>query len=148
VSHVDLAPTLLARLGIAPGVALDGLDLSALWSGGSDSPFRERFLYGEGAGGLSYELVAPGYFPIYRSIRRDRYKLVWESEGERYTLYDLERDPQERVDASADAPQVAKALIDELRERYRDASPEPRDENQVELDEEDRERLRALGYLP
>jgi len=148
VSHLDLAPTILSLAGVETDVPLDGLDLAPLWSGGDDGVFRERFLYGEGSGGLTYDLVVRGYFPVYRSVRRDRYKLVYESKGERYALYDLLRDPGERTDATPDAPEVARELLEEMRERYRDFTPEPAPENRVELDEEDRERLRALGYLP
>ena len=148
VSHVDLAPTILARVGVAEDVSFDGLDLAPLWSGGSDAPFRGRFLYGEGSGGLTYDLVVRGFFPVYRSVRRGPHKLVYESKNDRYALYDLEADPDERADVKSAEPEIARALIEEMRERYRDFTPEPSEENRVELDDEDRERLRALGYLP
>jgi hypothetical protein len=62
-------------------------------------------------------------------------------------LYDLANDPLEQVDVSAEAPEVATAMLERLRARHASAADaEPGDG--VEIDAEDLERLRALGYAP
>lgn len=153
VSSVDIVPTLLGFAGVPlPRSGLDGRDLRPLWGKDGASaagPFRERFLYGEASGGLSYASTMPGVYPIYRSVRRGRYKLIEEippSGGERKSLYDLESDPDERVDVSTAHPETEAALAAEMKRRYAGAATAKG--NAVELKREDRERLRALGYLP
>ena len=131
---------------------LDGLDLAPLWTEGperdeSAEAFSTRYLYGEASGGLTYDFIVKGFYPIYRSVRRGRYKLVYESKGPSQALYDLDEDPTEQVDLSAREPEIAKLLIDEMQRRYRNFTPEAAPENRVELDAGDLERLRALGYL-
>jgi len=148
VSSVDLVPTLLAMAGADPAPGLDGLDLGPLLRGGDDRPFRERTQYGEAAGGLSYDnIVKPGIFPVYSSVRRGRYKLVHESKAGVHALYDLETDPREQRDVSSDHPEFTARLMAVLQERQRDYSPEPPLESRVDLSKEDIDRLRALGYL-
>jgi len=145
--------------------ALDGRDLAPLWwEAASDSPerlaerpsaaFRKRFLYGEASGGVTYDqMLGKGIFPVYRSVRQGRYKLIHESKHDRYQLFDLESDPLEQVDVSREHPEVAKALTDRMRRRYEDSAgvaerAESGSSHRVELDAEEIERLRALGYVP
>jgi len=153
VSLVDLAPTVLSMTGVAVPPGLDGLDLSPLLRDApqarDEARFADRLQYGEAAGGLTYDaIVAPGIFPVYRSVRRGPYKLVYESKVDHYALYDLASDPGERHDVSDAHPELTAELIEVMRERYRDYTPEPSPENQVKLPPEDLERLRALGYVP
>jgi arylsulfatase A-like enzyme len=82
---------------------------------------------------------------FFRTFRRGHWKtLVRRSDG-RVFLYDLERDPFERIDLAARDPERVKsekersdAIARELR-----AGPASR----KEMSEDDRERLRSLGYL-
>ena len=114
---------------------------------GIAQPFEERFLYGEASGGHTYNFFAQGYFPVYRSVRRGRFKLVSDSKSGTHALYDLASDPAEQRDISLLEPDVKAELTREMAERYGDASlPEP--QSPVELSPEDAERLRALGYVP
>ena len=60
-------------------------------------------------------------------------------------LFDLEADPGETLDASADHPEVLafhRRRIDELSQRFRAHGPATQGPTA-----EDRERLRSLGYL-
>ncbi len=152
VSSVDLVPTILKLAGAEVPPALDGLDLTPLFRGDRDeaeAAFAERRQYGEASGGLTYDsIVQKGLFPVYRSVRQGRYKLVYESKAEKHALYDLDEDPGEKVDISAVQPEISAQLIDVMRQRYRDYAPEPLPENRVELSKDDIERLRALGYIP
>lgn len=161
VSLVDLAPTILGLLHVDSPVVLDGRSLEPLWwEAASRSPedliekpstaFQNRYLYGEASGGLTYDMMLDkGLFPIYRSVRKGRYKLIHESKQDRYALYDLERDRLEQVDISTEQPEVAAALRATLLQRYEEPLPAsgarpPR----VELSDEEIKRLRALGYVP
>jgi arylsulfatase A-like enzyme len=81
----------------------------------------------------------------YRTYREGRWKTVLRRSDGRAFLYDLEADPDERRDlAQSHAPRVLahRRRIDEL-SRALAAAPVAR----RELSEEERERLRALGYL-
>jgi arylsulfatase A-like enzyme len=144
VSIVDIAPTLLAQAGISPPAAMEGHDLSPLWRGEPAEAAAERFIYGQASGGLGWTPVIEGIFPIFESVRQGRFKLVHEINTDDYALYDLERDPGERVDVADAAPEIARRLRTEL-ERVRAADEAPTG-REVELHPEELERLRALGY--
>ncbi len=147
VSIADIAPTVLG-LARAPGSdAMDGLDLSPLFRSGPSAAFADRYLYGEAAGGLSYDLVVRGFFPIYRSVRRGTHKLVYELNADRHALYELATDPYEQRDISEGKPDVARELIAEMRRRYEGFAPDAAPEEAVRLSEEEIEHLRSLGYL-
>ena len=89
-----------------------------------------------------------GIFPVYRSLRRDNYKLIHDSKSQSFALYDLHADPGEERDISSLEPALKAKLTAEMQQRYGDFSAEPAPENRVELDREELERLRALGYVP
>jgi len=148
VSSVDIAPTLLELAGVPQPEGLDGRSLLPLWSGGDAAAFEERYVYGEAAGGITYNFFANGFFPVFRSVRQGRHKLVYDSKSAEHALYDLAADPAESVDVSAREPEVAERLIGVMTERHRDFRPEPEAGNAVQIDPEDAEMLRALGYVP
>ena len=147
-SLVDLAPTVLSLVGAKIPPTMEGLDLSPLLHGGDDAPYRQRFLYGEAPGGLTYETITPGIYPIIQSVRRDGWKLIYDSKKDEYALFDLRSDPGEQVDLSESQPQISAQLIEEMRSRYADFTPDQLENSNVELSEEDLEELRALGYVP
>jgi arylsulfatase A-like enzyme len=147
VSLVDLVPT-IARFAQAPlPDSIDGIDLSPLWKGGSTADFDQRLIYGEGAGGVNWSLAAPGLYPEHRSVRRASHKLVYSSDGERYKLFDLAKDPGEQHDISTQEPEVFAALKREMENRYRGFDAQPTKETEVQLDQENIDRLRQLGYI-
>jgi arylsulfatase A-like enzyme len=143
VSLVDIAPTVLAAAGVPAPPSLEGLDLAPLWREGPDPAHAERFIYGQASGGLGWKPVLEGAFPIFESVRRGRYKLVYEENSDHYALYDLETDPGEHTDLAASEADRVRALRAELeRVRARGAARSPA----IELDPEEIDRLRALGY--
>ncbi len=100
-------------------------------------------------GGITYEaIVSPGIFPIYSSGRRGPFKLVHESKTNHAALYNLDSDPTEQRDISAEQPEIAAQLTQALMERNQRALPTDQRGKAVELSAEDLERLRALGYVP
>jgi arylsulfatase A-like enzyme len=148
VSLVDLVPTVLSRVGLPVPEGIDGLDLSPLWRGENVSDFDERFLYGEASGGLTHRLIVENVIPIRWSVRRGRWKLQYESIGPTYQLYDLANDPLEQVDVAGEQPEILAELRAELEDRYADFTPGALRGPTVELDPDEVERLRALGYAP
>lgn len=148
VSGIDIVPTVLSRVGVEAPEGIEGLDLSPLWSGGSPEPFAERPLFVEAAGGVSHNYFAGDFYPIYRSVRKGRYKLVVEAQSGRHALYDLETDPGEQLDIAEREPEIAAALLAIGELRYQPGGRGARQGSAPDLDPEDLERLRALGYVP
>jgi arylsulfatase A-like enzyme len=135
VSLVDLAPTLLARLGVEapPELALDGRDLAPLWSGEA-SVSDGRLFFAEAAPSLDSDTL--------RSVTDGRYKLIRNLETGSAELYDLAEDPGEQHDLIGRESAVAAELgaaLDRFSETQRLGRP-------LEIPEEMQEELRALGY--
>ncbi len=133
VRLVDLRPTLRSLAGLGPARRVQGVDLLPWLMGEAD----------ENPAG-----AAPIY---YKALRADGYKLIRSDDGPR--LYDLSV-PGEQTDI-AGRPEMAariaamraelarrKAVDQELRESIQRGAGES-----VELTDEERDRLRSLGYL-
>jgi arylsulfatase A-like enzyme len=149
ISLVDLTPTILSFAGIARTTPTEGLDLSVLWTGGDRSEFDSRLIFhdaGWGASSHNIESLLP-YAPRSHSVRRGQYKLYYSNRAEpNHVLFDLEADPGETRDVTAEHPELAAELRRVLDER--DAAVQARQEAPaVKLDPEEAARLRALGYL-
>lgn len=107
VRTVDLAPTLLDLLGLAPLSGADGVSLVPLMVGRST----------EGPGAAAMENLSVrskyGLAPLY-ALRSGPYLYV---KAPRPELYDSAQDPQEKDDASARLPRVAARLVSDLGSR-------------------------------
>jgi choline-sulfatase len=107
VSHVDIFPTILDALGIAPAAADADLPGRSLLRTIAD-PHAERTVFGE------YHAIGSvtGYF----MIRGDRYKYV-HYVGYPPQLFDLRADPEERIDLGTDEryAEIRAACLGELR---------------------------------
>ncbi len=135
VRILDVMPTVLARLGIEPPTAVQGVDLSPLMRGErlrllahSESWFP-RFHYGWS------ELL---------SIQDGRFKLI---RAPRPELFDLSTDPRELDNLAERNPERVETmdraldrLLTEVSNPDAVAGPQP-------VDEETTRRLQALGYL-
>ena len=86
-------------------------------------------------------------FPIFSSIRRGKFKLVHQQNPENVALYNLEADPFEQIDLSSDEPQAVRMLLAEMERRRSQFGRDSAPDNQIELEPEEAERLRALGYI-
>lgn len=144
VAALDVAPTLLALLGVPdPEAGAQGRSLVPLLEGrgGDDSQpivlFRRHYQPGrEGA------IPVAG---VKHGIRVGDWKyIVGPAEGTR-ELYDLARDPGERTNQLAAAPERASALAAQLAAWFRQHGAAPR--APAAVSPEERERLRALGYV-
>jgi O-antigen biosynthesis protein len=135
VGLIDLAPTLLAAAGVPSAPGSQGRSLLPLL----DPPSRARskaaaalaerpFLaLGEVAEG-SFEALLLGAHKLYGGA-----------------LFDLDRDPQEKVDIAGQSPREVAALSALLTHLSR--TDEPGARTPLTLDEETERGLRALGYL-
>lgn len=161
--HVDLLPTVLSLLGLPVPEAAQGIDLGP-WLAAESEPAppapRDAFVDGI-LGGLPHvywrypsAIVsedATGRFalvaPVDHPRRGDGHDFALAGPGE---LYDLRADPEQQHDLRAAQPQRAARLAEKLLDWYRRneaiarpdrAGPRPM------LDEAERARLRALGYV-
>jgi arylsulfatase A-like enzyme/Flp pilus assembly protein TadD len=137
VRAVDLMPTVLDLLGIAPPRTISGVSLVPLMTGARAT--------------LDLEGYAEALYPLHhfgwadaRAWRAGRYKVI---DAPRPELYDLERDPHEGTNLYGERRTVADAMITRLRDRSRDAGEAAESRAAPEVDTETRARLAALGYV-
>lgn len=128
VRNVDIAPTVLDLAGLEIPPTFMGASLVPLWNG---EERERRRVFAE---------------------KKDLRTVVWA--GYKYysdgKLYDLEADPTEQVDVAADNPDVVARMQRELDDWLGELLTLARDietEGPVELTQEEKRRLRALGYL-
>ncbi len=145
VQLVDLAPTILELTGVQGSDAFRGESLARLLrgeeSGDSERPiylYRRHYEPGELTGGI---YAAGEKF----GIRVGRWKLIEGPDEKSLELFDLESDPGELSNLAASEPKHVERLrlrLSEWRRRHTRDDAEP-----VDLSEEDRARLQALGYV-
>jgi arylsulfatase A-like enzyme len=82
---------------------------------------------------------------LFQTYRKGRWKSLWERTRPEMMLFDLERDPDETQDVSGSHPEVVEAHW--KRVEALSASLAAPDAEARELDQEDLDRLQALGYL-
>jgi arylsulfatase A-like enzyme len=95
--HHDIAPTVLAALGVAPRAALDGVNLLDL-AADRISP-REH--------------VSCGYND-YSWCRDGRYAYITRNDGTDIQLFDMEADPLQKQNLAADEPGLVETLQQKL----------------------------------
>jgi arylsulfatase A-like enzyme/Flp pilus assembly protein TadD len=135
VSTVDILPTVLDVVGLAPQEGIDGRSLA-------------RALF-DPAAPLGHSSYSETYFPRYhfgwqhlRSLRDDRYTYV---DAPRPELYDRREDPGETRNVFKAYSQRAEALRLRLEEMSRTTDAQAPERKQ--LDPETLQRLAALGYV-
>jgi len=130
VRSMDIAPTLLALAGVPAPAAFEGRSLLARLGPEADTePWiarSERDRVGD---------------PLSTSLRDGRFKWY---DGR---LYDLAADPEERVDVREREPERAAGLEAEYHRGLESVGDVAADAPAVDLPEQTREGLRALGYL-
>jgi arylsulfatase A-like enzyme len=133
VTLADIVPTLLGAAGITPGDRLAGVNLLSRGGGAGDR--RQR-----------YFVATNTNIPPELGIRTSHWKAILLPSGQG-RLYDLEEDPVETSNLVFDDPVTFAGLGLILTERAtRYASVAPSGET-AHITDEDREMLRALGYL-
>jgi arylsulfatase A-like enzyme len=132
-SVVDVMPTILDALGIAP-VSTDGVSQVPAIRG--ETSADDRSLYTE-----SFYPQRFGWSPL-RALRDGRFKLI---DAPRPELYDLEADPFEEQNIYSDRNVVATAMASRL--AAFSESPGPARDDAARVPPELRARLAALGYV-
>lgn len=132
VSSLDIAPTLLACAGLQPPKSWQGRDL--LTTAETTNP-------------PGTEPIISQYGRTLYSVRTATWKLIV-SEGEARELYHLEDDPHETTNLAAKEPGTVENLLLYLRKwRQQQAAAGAAQPGNVELSDEDKRHLEALGYL-
>ena len=132
VALVDVYPTLATQLGIETPADLVGQPLPTSPTGDPAAAPRAIFL-------------ETARIKNMRAVVEDGYKLLLDRDSGRAWLFNLATDPQERIDLSGRererTAQLRRRLEQWPGEVPRATTPD------VELSDEERERLKALGYL-
>lgn len=142
VRLIDIAPSILDWLGVAPASGLDGQSFVPLLRGAPpDSRTALTMMFRE----------AREDSPVSLAVRGGGWKLIHREPGWRgrehwrprvLELYDLRRDPGERNDLASQAPERIDALEALLAPHLPGSS-----ELRLDLDPQELERLRSLGYM-
>jgi arylsulfatase A-like enzyme len=135
-SLLDVMPTVLGLLRIERPPSLDGEDLAPSWQGEAGR-LGGRYLFGE----ADHNNAEPD---VTRAVRHRSFKLHFNRLTGQRELFDLARDPGERVDRTTSEPAVAadlKARLERFMQIRGEAAPPSR------LTPEEIEKLRSLGYL-
>ena len=138
VNLVDLAPTVLACMGLSSSTPRDGLDVSGLWRG-ERLPERPFFAEADHTNVVGGEHL----LDIQQMIRRGARKLHFDSHARAARLFDLARDPRESRDLAGEQPDEARALLAEL-EAFRAGAAVP--ESIPAPTKEEQALLEDLGY--
>lgn len=146
VQSIDVAPTLLDFLGLEPPAGFEGRSLLPTIHGENVSPDAEG----------RFALATLQRFNVRAAIRTRRHKLIFTDDTGTnvfgvpvvpgFELYDLERDPGEQRNVYDPSQPVARSLAQQMAERL-SASKRAERAPAPELTEEERARLRALGYV-
>ena len=142
VRLIDIAPTILDLVGAPIPTSMEGRSVKGLIAGraGGERSARSSFYP---------ETNEDNRLPSF-AVREDGWKLIWRQPGwlgdefseERYELFDLGDDGGELRDRASSLP----AVVDRLRPAFGDVDLD-RIEPKRKLSEEQRRRLRSLGYI-
>jgi arylsulfatase A-like enzyme/Tfp pilus assembly protein PilF len=132
VQHIDLVPTILDAVGAARPAGLRGRSLGPLLSGGA---IPEQGIYAEAL----YARFHFAWSELY-SLTDSRYRLI---RAPRDELYDSQQDAGERANVAAARESTRVAMRQALEKLMAGA----RIDEPAQVTPEDRERLKALGYV-
>lgn len=139
VRHIDLLPTVLELLGLETRSAFSGVSLV-------------KAMTGEAPTGTNLPVVSATFRPLARFDRRalilEPYKFILTLPSGEEELYNLRQDPRELINLITSEPNVADHLRLALQQEATEfpQSP-PTATNRPALTEEERDKLRALGYV-
>ncbi|MFW5925533.1 MAG: sulfatase-like hydrolase/transferase [Myxococcota bacterium] len=131
VRNLDVAPTLLELAGLRSPAAFEGRSLLPLLR----EPGEPRIAHARTLRLTELAAVTDGRHKLIRHLGNDRER-----------LFDLQADPREHDDVSAEHPERTRRLGERL-DRWLDGEgPSPGDREEVELTPAEKAQLEALGY--
>jgi arylsulfatase A-like enzyme len=136
VSSIDIAPTILELAGRAAPSSMDGSSMLGLL----EDDTRE---------GLAFSIRVKGKGRLF-TVRSSRYRLIWDAQTNRRLFFDTENDPLEQNDLYPSGLPEEAELSDALHAwvaEYDQARAAAAGGEQLPVDEEIRDQLRALGYI-
>ena len=145
-SHLDIIPTILARLAITPEKNLEGRDLFRTAPTGNDRPEAAPPWFGmTSSGGFAEPDPQKMRYFEYASLENQwKYRLRMTIDGkEEFFLYDLDRDPGEKINLAALHPDIAAQQHQRLRKAIAERVILPV-RSQTEKSDEGRESLSWL----
>ncbi len=137
VRAVDIAPTVLNLVGITPLDDMEGVSLAPLMAGTETDLGLVN--YSESLASLE----SWGWSEV-RSIRTEDWKFI---SVPREEFYDLRADPDEKVNVLGEYPEEEKRLRALLDEKLQEDRARKSEDKKIEIDEEGRAKLEALGYV-
>ena len=137
VRSVDVMPTALDLLGIAPPSGISGRSLAPLMTGAVKELGLDA--YSE----AMYPLHHYGWSDLH-ALRAGRYKIV---DAPRPELYDEDRDPQELTNLYTDRKALGDRMIAQLRTMESGFAKTQAALPAADVDPDARQRLAALGYV-
>jgi len=138
VELLDLAPTILDLIGIAPPAGFEGESFVSLFSDAARIAYEKPYA-------LSVVGETKNYGDAKQSVRTEEWKYIVHPSSGREELYRLTTDPGERQNLVERYPEIAASLRDHLQDPSKIENLESPSAPRV--GEEDREILRALGYI-
>jgi tetratricopeptide (TPR) repeat protein len=137
VRSVDVMPTALDLLGVAPPQGISGRSLAPLISG------KVRELGLDAYSEAMYPLHHYGWSDLH-ALRAGRYKII---DAPRPELYDEDRDPQEATNLYEERKPLGDRMIAQLRSLEGGFSKTQASLPAADVDPDARQRLAALGYV-
>ena len=104
VSNIDISPTILHLFNLSPEDKFEGQSLLPV------DQYQEKGAFGEAIGKKGNH-EKPTDLPVYY-YRKDNMKIIYFQDGERWEIYDLEKDPEEKSNIIDSHPRA-----DELKEK-------------------------------
>jgi arylsulfatase A-like enzyme len=138
IEEVDLAPTILDIAGVKYDRGI--FDGTSVLDFLEHDKWEKKFVYSE--------FVLDEVKRFYASLRTEQFKLIWDSGKNRFSLYELSRDPFETSDVSQDYPVIVEEMKRAMLKRAgKSEYAELKPEIAVHINEDMKERMRALGYI-
>ncbi|MBL8842782.1 MAG: sulfatase [Planctomycetes bacterium] len=145
VALMDLAPTLLELLGLQPGWQFEGHSLRSWLDAGAPSD-AARPVFSESGYSTAFEVSL--HHGRFKLIRIGSKYIAGQLTNRPYELYDIEADPGELVDVSAEHPDVFESMREVLDAYVAAAYAKvpPDSDGSVVPTAEERAAMDALGY--
>lgn len=159
VEIIDVLPTILVLCGMKPPEGIQGHSFASLLTNGSEKSTAEageewnRPAFSEKNITLERGAPPPQETESF-SVVLDQWKLIHNTVREKgqseFELYDVQKDPLDRVDLANQNPQIVERLQKELaawRKKTAASHLKPDQDAAKGMSQEELERLRSLGYI-